>query len=198
MEREGEPLVAYEELRETPLCREMVFHGALIDVSHIQVRLPNGHTALREVVEHMGGAAVVPVDEQELVTLVRQHRVAVDLFTLEIPAGKMDRPGEDPFACARRELGEETGLEAEQIELLTSMAPTPGFCAERTHIFLATGLRQRAAHLDTDEFLNVERVPLREAVDRVMSGELCDAKTALGLLMAWQRLHGGCTPAINM
>lgn len=180
----------YEELRETPLSSEKVFHGALIDVSHMQVRLPNGETALREVVEHRGAAAVVPVDENEVVTLVRQHRVVVGLFTLEIPAGKVDYAGEDPLDCARRELSEETGLEAERLELLTPMVTTPGFCTERVSIFLATGLRQRAAHLDADEFLNVERMPLREAVSRVMSGELCDGKTALGLLMAWQRLHG--------
>ena len=185
-----------EDLRETPLTRETVYHGRLIDVESLRVRLPDGRTAPREVVVHPGGAAIVAVDERELVALVRQHRVAVDQVLLELPAGKMDRPGEDPFACARRELSEETGLEAERVELLTPMIPTPGFCTECTRIFLATGLRQRAAHLDTDEFLRVERIPLREAVERVMSGELCDAKTALGLLMAWRRLHGECAAPI--
>lgn len=182
--------MAYEELRETPLSSEKVFHGVLIDVRHMQARLPDGRTALREIVEHVGGAAAVPVDEQERVTLVRQHRVVAGQFTLEVPAGKLNEPGEDPLACARRELGEETGLLAERMELLTCMLPTPGYCTERLSLFLATGLRQSAAHPDTDEFLGVERIPLREAVERVMSGELSDAKTALGLLMAWQRLHG--------
>ncbi len=180
----------YEALRETPLSREKVFLGKLIDVSHMQVRLPNGETALREIVEHKGAAAIVPVDENGVVTLVRQHRVVVDLFTLEIPAGKVDFVGEDPLACAHRELREETGLNAERMELLTPMVTTPGFCTERVSIFLATGLSQHEAHLDADEFLGVERMPLKEAVARVMSGELCDGKTALGLLMAWQRLRG--------
>ena len=179
-----------QDIREVPLSDELVFHGALIDVTHMQVRLPNGKTALREVVRHKGAAAIVPVDEQGVVTLVRQHRVVVDMLTLEIPAGKLDTADEDPLLCAHRELEEETGLHAESMELLTPMVTTPGFCTECVRIYLATGLSQHHAHLDADEFLNVERMPLDEAVRRVMSGELCDGKTALGLLMAWQRLHG--------
>ena len=182
------------DILETPLTDSLVFHGALIDVTHITVRLPNGKQALREVVRHRGAAAVVPVDEQGMVTLVRQHRVVVGQVTLEIPAGKLDHAGEDPLDCARRELTEETGLVAERVELLTPMVTTPGFCTERVSIYLATGLTQAAAHLDDDEFLNVVRMPLREAVTRVMSGELNDGKTALGLLMAWQRLGLGAVP----
>ena len=100
----------HPDLREVPLSEKEMFHGVLIDVSHMQVRLPNGHTALREVVRHKGAAAVVPVDGEGNVYLVRQHRVVVDLMTLEIPAGKLDYVGEDPLACAHRELEEETGL----------------------------------------------------------------------------------------
>lgn len=182
------------DILETPLTDSLVFHGALIDVTHMTVRLPNGKQALREVVRHRGAAAVVPVDEQGMVTLVRQHRVVVGQVTLEIPAGKLDHAGEDPLDCARRELTEETGLVAERVELLTPMVTTPGFCTERVSIYLATGLTQAAAHPDDDEFLNVVRMPLREAVTRVMSGELNDGKTALGLLMAWQRLGLGAVP----
>ncbi|MCE5344434.1 MAG: NUDIX hydrolase [Eubacteriales bacterium] len=178
------------DIREIPLSDEVVFHGALIDVSHMQVRLPNGKQALREVVRHKGAAAVVPVDENGMVTLVRQHRVVVGMITLEIPAGKLDYAGEDPLACAHRELEEETGLHAREMELLCPMVTTPGFCTERVHIYLATGLTPHQAHLDEDEFLRVTRLPLRQAVDRVMSGELCDGKTALGIMLAWAKLYG--------
>ena len=181
---------SFDEIRETPLSRRTVFEGALITVDHMQARLPNGRTALREVVLHKGAAAIVPVDEQGVVTLVRQHRVVVDAVTLEIPAGKLDTADEDPLLCAHRELEEETGLHAERMELLTPMLPSPGYCTECVRLYLATGLSQHRAHLDADEFLNVERMPLDEAVERVMRGELNDGKTALGLLMAWRRLHG--------
>ena len=183
-----------EDILETPLTEKVVFEGALIDVSHMTVRLPNGREALREVVRHKGAADIVPVDEQGFVTLVRQHRVVVDTVTLEIPAGKCDHVGEDPLACAKRELEEETGLNATHMELLCPMVTTPGFCTERVSIYLATGLSAHKAHLDEDEFLRVVRMPLSQAVARVMQGELCDGKTALGLLMAWAKLGLGPVP----
>ena len=171
-------------LREEILSREPRFEGALIRVERWRVRLPNGSPALREVVLHPGAAAVVAVDERGLVTLVRQHRPAVGEVMLEIPAGKLDGPGEDPLACAQRELEEETGLVAANWRLLTTLCTTPGFCDERIALYLATGLSQGEARPDDDEFLRVERMPLKEAVDRVLSGDLRDGKTALGLLMA--------------
>lgn len=177
------------QLIETPVSEETVFRGALIDVSHMQVRLPNGRTALREIVHHKGAAAVVPVDEEEYVYLVRQHRVVNDMLTWEIPAGKLDTADEDPLHCAVRELREETGLKAEHMEKLSQIVTTPGFCTEKIGLYLATGLSQHEDHPDEDEFLRVARIPLKEAVQRVMSGEFQDAKTALGLLMAWQKLH---------
>lgn len=178
------------ELREVPLTDETVFRGALIDVSHMQVRLPDGREALREIVHHKGAAAVVPVDADGNVYMVRQHRVVVDMMTLEIPAGKLDYVGEDTLVCAHRELEEETGLRAGKMELLTHVVTTPGFCTEKIGLYLATQLTQHEDHPDEDEFLGVEKLPLSEAVARVMSGEFRDAKTALGLLMAWQKLHG--------
>lgn len=177
-------------LREIPQSEKTVFEGILINVSHMQVQLPNGQTAAREIVHHKGAAAVVPVDAEDNVYMVRQHRVALDLMTMEIPAGKLDYVGEDPHDCAVRELEEETGLRAERFELLTHVVTTPGFCTETIGLYLATGLSQHEDHPDPDEFLHVEKLPLKEAVERVMSGEFRDAKTALGLLMAWQKLHG--------
>lgn len=178
-----------ESLRETPFQTKVVFDGKIISVEHWRVKLPDGREALREVVKHPGAAAVVPVDENGNVTLVRQHRVAIGRMTLEIPAGKLNFVGEDPFECAVRELEEETGLKAGRWELLTRVDTTPGFCTERIALYLATDLSQHEAHADEDEFLQLTRIPLKEAVELVMAGELADAKTALGILMAFHRLH---------
>ena len=172
-------------LEEVFLSSKQVFAGALINVEHWQVLLPDGKQALREVVRHRGAAAVVPVDDAGNVTLVRQHRVAVGRFTWEIPAGKLDHAGEDMLDCARRELEEETGLHAQNYRLLTVLDTTPGFCDEHIGIYLATGLSQHRMHTDADEFLNKAEMPLSEAVRLVMSGEIHDSKTIAGLMMAW-------------
>lgn len=174
-------------LEEVFLSSQEVFHGALINVEHWQVRLPSGQNALREIVRHRGAAAVVPLDENGQVTLVRQHRIAVGRFTWEIPAGKLDHAGEDMLDCARRELEEETGLNAESYRLLTVLDTTPGFCNEQIGIYLATGLSQHQMHTDPDEFLQVRAFPLSEAIAMVMSGEIHDSKTIVGLLMAAQQ-----------
>ena len=173
-------------LEEVFLSSEEVFHGVLINVEHWQVLLPNGQKALREMVRHRGAAAVVPLDDAGNVTMVRQHRVAVGRFTWEIPAGKLDHAGEDMLDCARPELEEETGLNAENYRLLTVLDTTPGFCNEQIGIYLATGLSQHKMHLDPDEFLRVRSFPLSEAIRMVMAGEIHDSKTIAGLLMAAQ------------
>ena len=180
----------YEDLREVPVSEEIVFKGVLIDVSHMQVTLPNGKTAKREIVHHKGGAAVVPVDNEGNVYMVRQHRVAVDELTLEIPAGKLEYKGADTRESAIRELEEETGLRAEKVEFLINAIPTPGYCNETLGIYLATGLSQHEDHPDADEFLHVVKMPLKEAFERTMAGEFRDAKTAIGILMALNRLNG--------
>ena len=183
-----------ESLRETFLSSQEIYPGKIIRVEKWQVALLNGETALREIVRHNGAAAIVPVDREGNVTLVRQHRIAVDRFTWEIPAGKLDSPEEDPFHAAKRELEEETGLQADTWRKLTRIDTTPGFCNERISIYLATDLSQHPAHPDADEFLGLARIPLKEAVARCMSGEFCDSKTVIGLLMAHQVLAQGDRP----
>lgn len=173
-------------LKETVISREVVFPGKIVRLEHWQVTLPNGETALREVACHPGAAAVVALDENDNLILVRQARVAVDRITLEIPAGKLDSAEEDPFLCAKRELSEETGLNAENWQKLTVLETTVGFCNERIHMYMATGLSQGECHPDEDEFVDVTRMPLKEAVARVMQGEFRDGKTALGVMMAAQ------------
>ena len=184
-------------LREVFLKSEDKFHGVIINVEHWQVSLPNGKTALREVVRHNGAAAIVPVADEGYVTLVRQHRVVAGRFTWEIPAGKLDSPDEDPFACARRELEEETGLNAENWRLLSRIDTTPGFCTEKIALYLATGLSQHATHPDEDEFLHITRIPLAEAVALCLKGELRDSKTVIGILMAGQILGVNAAPYLT-
>ena len=176
-------------LREVPVASETIYDGKILHVEKWTVTCPNGREALREIVVHKGAAAVVPVFEDGTTLLVRQHRVAVDRMTLEIPAGKLDSADEDPLDCAVRELREETGLAAERMTLLTSLLTTPGFCTEKIAIYLAQGLSQGETHPDEDEFLGLVRIPLEEAVAMVMRGELRDGKTICGRLMAREALR---------
>ena len=176
------------QLRETFVSSEEIYPGKIIRVETWQVALPNGGTALREIVRHNGASAIVPVDDAGMVTMVRQYRVPIDQCTWEIPAGKLDSLTEDPFDAAKREREEETGLQAEHWQKLTSVYTTPGFCNEKIAIYLATGLSQHPAHPDTDEFLRLKKIPLDDAIAQCMSGEIRDGKTLVGLLMAKQIL----------
>ena len=179
-------------LREIPFEKETIYTGRILRVEQWQVTCPNGHAAPREIVLHNGAAAIVPVFENGDTLLVRQHRVSVDCVTLEIPAGKLDSAQENPLDCAVRELEEETGLCAAHMTPLTSVLTTPGFCTEQIAIYLAQGLSQGETHPDEDEFLELVRLPLDEAVARVMRGEIRDGKTICGLLMAREALaHQG-------
>lgn len=173
-----------QDMREIPFSSETIYDGKILHVERWQVTCPNGRPALREVVVHKGAAAVVPVYEDGTTLLVRQHRVAVDRITYEIPAGKLDSAGEDPLDCAVRELREETGLTAGRMTLLTSYLPTPAYCTEKIGIFLAQDLTQGETCPDEDEFLGLVRMPLDEAIAMVMRGDIRDGKTICGLLMA--------------
>ncbi len=175
-------------LLETLVSKEVVYPGAIIRLEHWDVTLPNGHHALREVACHPGASAVVAIDDQGRVMLVRQMRIAVGRLTTEIPAGKLDSAEEDPLDCAKRELSEETGLQADSWEKLTCMETTPGFCNERIHLYLATGLHSGQSHPDEDEFVDVTRMPLRQAVENVLNGTFRDGKTCLGIMMAAAKL----------
>lgn len=174
----------YEEI----IGRKEVFRGVLVRVEHWDARLASGRTALREIVKNFNAAAIVPVDAEGRVTLVRQYRAAMGEIMMEIPAGKKDSPDEDALVCAKRELEEETGLRAENWRLLSEARMSPGFLTERVSIYLATGLSQGQDHPDEDEYLNLASMPLDEAVERVRRGEITDAKTVIGLMMAADHL----------
>ena len=166
------------------LDRRLVYHGTIIDYYRDTIQVPNGNIAEWDFIGHKGAAAVVPVREDGKLLMVRQWRNALDRYTLEIPAGKLDSVNEDPLDCATRELREETGLSAERMTHLTTLLTTPGFCTEKIAVYLAQGLSQGDTHPDEDEFLGLVRLPLEEAFEMVMRGEICDGKTICGLMMA--------------
>ena len=170
------------ELSEVITAEDTMFSGLIFDVNRIHVTLPNGHESARDVVRHRGAVAVVALTDDGRICLVRQYRTALDRVTVEIPAGKLD-PGEDPLTCAKRELLEETGMVADRMAFLTTLATTPGFTDERIHLYMATGLTFGPAHPDEDELLNVDLVPLDELIDAVLDGRIEDSKTVCGALI---------------
>ena len=170
------------ELSEVITAEDTMFSGLIFDVNRIHATLPNGHESARDVVRHRGAVAVVALTDDGRICLVRQYRTALDRVTVEIPAGKLD-PGEDPLTCAKRELLEETGMVADRMAFLTTLATTPGFTDERIHLYMATGLTFGPAHPDEDEFLNVDLVPLDELIDAVLDGRIEDSKTVCGALI---------------
>ena len=175
---------------EERLRREEIYRGKIIYVHRDLVRLTDGSEAFREIVEHDGGVAVIPVDRDGTVFCVRQYRYAFADHLLEVPAGKLE-PGENPLECAVRELGEETGLTAGKYTYLGALYPSPGYCNEVLHLYLASDLQQGRAHLDSGEFLDVERHSLSELVEMVMNNTLADAKTAMAVLKAQYELQKG-------
>jgi 8-oxo-dGTP pyrophosphatase MutT (NUDIX family) len=172
------------------------FHGAIFDVVTDEVVMPDGSAAARDYVRHGGAVAVVALDSDEGVMLVRQYRHAVREVLWELPAGLLDVPGEDPVAAAARELGEEAGLLAARWEPLVAVYTSPGLSNEIIRIFLAEELSPTGAeYAYTREFeeaqLTTHVVPLAEAVAMVGRGEITNGPSALGLLAAWHRRRHG-------
>jgi ADP-ribose pyrophosphatase len=161
-----------------------IYTGKVVTLNIDTVTLPNGVTVDLELVRHPGAAAVVPVKDDGMIVLIKQFRHAAGGFIYEIPAGKL-HPGEDPTACAARELEEEIGYKPGRLELLSSIFTAPGFTDEVIHIYKATGMTQGRQHLDRDEVLEVLEVPLEKAVKMIEMGVIRDAKTMVGLQLVF-------------
>ena len=168
---------------ETVTGSQRLFEGRILNLRLDTVLLPNGKTSRREIVEHRGAVAMVPMLDQSTVMLVRQYRGAAGGSLLEIPAGTRD-PDEDIEACARRELAEEINYAAGQMIKLFQSFMAPGYSTEVIHTFLALDLVPTEGHTDEDEFLELVPLPLAEALDKIKTGEIQDAKSISGLLYA--------------
>src|SRR5690349_10006598 len=169
-----------------------IYSGRIVDLRVERVTLPNGTAVELELMHHPGASAVVAVDDAGKIVLIRQYRHAAGGYIWELPAGVLDSPGEQPEECARRELREETGLEARDVVQLGSIFTTPGFCDERIHLFLARGLVEGGRAHEHDEVIaEIARRPLAEALDMIRRGDIVDGKTIAGLHLAAAALTAG-------
>jgi ADP-ribose pyrophosphatase len=168
------------------LSTEEIYHGRIIDVSLYTVR-EGAKTYQREVVHHPGGASTVAVFDDGTIALVRQYRHPTVRYVLELPAGRLEAP-ERPEECAARELEEEIGVRAGRMERLAEFFTTPGFCEEKLWIYLATELTETEQSLEDDELVEVVRLSFPRALEMITSGEIEDAKTIIGLMLAAERL----------
>lgn len=177
------------QLKEQTIDSKVVFDGKLVKLRVDTVKLPDGREATREIVVHRGAVAMVPLLDHDKVVMVRQYRQAAGEILLEIPAGTSE-PGEEPDACANRELQEETGYKAGKITRLFSSYLAPGYSSEMLHTYLAEDLIKAESQTDEDEFVEVVEISISEAVDLIRTGGIKDAKTICGILMA-QRIISG-------
>lgn len=177
----------HDDLAETTISTKRIYEGRVLSLRVDEVQMPGGRRTTREVVEHRGAVAAVPLTAENEVLMVRQWRYAVGGATLEIPAGTLE-PGETAEECIRRELVEEVGHRAGRLEPLVDLYVSPGYSNELIRLFLATELTAESAEADEDEELRVVAVPLAEALEMCRLGELRDGKTIAALLCAADRL----------
>jgi ADP-ribose pyrophosphatase len=159
-----------------------VYDGAIIKLEIQSVELCNKNIAKREIVRHSGGVAIIPITDDNEIIMVRQFRKPYDEELLEIPAGKIEM-NEETEVCAARELKEETGCNANSISFMSVMYPSPGYTDEKIYIYKAEGLIEGNLALDEDEFLDVERYTLNQAIEMVKSGAIKDAKTVIAIML---------------
>jgi ADP-ribose pyrophosphatase len=174
-------------MHETILSSDRIYTGKIVTLEVQQVELPDGQRSMREVIQHVGAVAILALDPTGQVLLVRQFRSAARRVQTEIPAG-IRNPAESPADCAIRELQEETGYRPGKLEPLGGLFTAPGYTTEYIYLFLATDLTESRLPGDSDEFIELLRLPLTEALALVEKGEIEDAKTVIGLLRLARRL----------
>ena len=164
------------------VSRELAYTGTVLKIYKDRMEFSNGNHEDWDFIHHDGAAAVIPVMDDGKILMVTQYRNALERDTLEIPAGKLDAPGEPGIECARRELEEETGYRAENIEWLMDLRTTVAFCDEKVEIFLARDLKPAKQHLDENEFIQVKAYTLEELREMIFTGKIEDSKTIAALL----------------
>lgn len=175
-------------LDEKTLNSDVIYEGVIFTITHDTVELENGNTAIRDVLLHHGGVCVIPVTDENEIFLVKQFRYPFHTTTREVPAGKLEK-GENHAECGKRELLEETGCTCDEYIYLGEMFPTPAYNSEITYMYMARGLHFEKQNLDPDEFLDVEKIPLADAVKLVMDGKIRDGKTQIAILKAARILN---------
>ena len=168
--------------------KKIIYHGKIIDLYLEKVTLPNGVEAELEIIRHPGGAAVVALDSENRVCLLRQYRHVAGGWLWELPAGKLDA-GEAPLTTAQRELEEEAGLRAGRWQALGTIISSPGVFTETVHLFLARDLTQVPVRQEAEELIEIHWLALAEALNRARTGEITDAKTVAGLFRADECAH---------
>lgn len=166
---------------------EMLYRGSVLNLRKDKVTVQNG-VSYREIIEHNGGAVIAAVTDEGKMVMVRQYRKPANRVVFEVPAGKID-PGEEPLATAARELEEETGYTADNIEFITSFYPTVGYSEEQLYLFLASGLTAGETSFDENEAIDLEDVEITMLHDMVMKGEIHDAKSMIAILMVYDLLN---------
>lgn len=177
-------------LHEETISSTAIYDGAVIKVHVDDVLLENGSNAKREVVDHLGGVCVAVLDSENRLFFVRQFRYPYSQVLLELPAGKLEK-GEDPFEAMKREQLEETGTTGTGYIYLGDIYPSPGYCGEVLYVWACRADSRGDMNLDADEFLEVETIPLEKAVEMVLSGEISDAKTQIGILKTAKAVENG-------
>ena len=170
------------------LKSESIYPGRAFTIRRDTLRLPDGHETRLDIVEHIGSVIIIPMDSEANLLFVRQYRHAAGLDLLELPAGTLDE-GEAPEACARREVREETGMRADNMEHLGGFYLAPGYSTEYMNVYLATGLHVDPLEADADEFLSVERIPLAEALAMAEQGGIPDAKSLAAFFLVKAHLE---------
>jgi ADP-ribose pyrophosphatase len=176
-------------MRETVNDKKRLYSGKVVTLDIYDVTLPDGETGKREIVQHPGAVAIVPFDDDGQVLLVKQYRTAADAILLEIPAGTAE-PDEAPDITAVRELQEETGYKPGRLESIGGIYTAPGYTTEFIHLYIARDLEESRLDADSDEFIELVRMPLDEAIAAIARGDIQDGKTVAGLLRAIQHKSG--------
>lgn len=162
--------------------RELVYEGAILNVYKDHMEFANGNTADWDYIHHDGAAAVVPVLDDGRILMVSQYRNALERYTLEIPAGKLDAPNEPGLECSRRELEEETGYKSDNLEWLITLRTTVAFCNEKIEVYVARDLVPTHQHLDEDEYVDVKAYTVEELKEMIFTGKIEDSKTVAAIL----------------